>query len=116
MLCQSIGRIAFIYVPGFDSILGAVKSQSAGDTIMINISTLLEEQELESKLSRRFMLQETLNTRSGTCRRNAAECGSIGYGNQVLRFLGISRSHTGQQDNRQSPAGNGLACGMDSLA
>ena len=65
MLCHSIGRIAFVYVPGFDSILGAVKSQSAGDTIVINISTLLEEQALESKLSRRLMLQETLTHEAG---------------------------------------------------
>jgi len=65
MLCQSIGRIAFVYVPGFDSILGAVKSESAGDTIAINISTLLAEQELESKVSRRLMLQETLTHEAG---------------------------------------------------
>lgn len=65
LLCQSIGRIAFAYVPDVGNILAAVNSVGAGDTLMINISTLLSEEELETKLSRRLMLQATIAHEAG---------------------------------------------------
>lgn len=65
LLCQSIGRIAFAYVPDIGSVLAAVNSVGAGDTLMINISTLLSEEELETKLSRRLMLQATIAHEAG---------------------------------------------------
>ncbi|MGA9572842.1 MAG: hypothetical protein WBS20_02725, partial [Lysobacterales bacterium] len=65
LLCQSIGRIAFAYVPDIGNTLAAVNSFGAGDTLMINISTLLSEEELETKLSRRLMLQATIAHEAG---------------------------------------------------
>lgn len=65
LLCQSIRRIAFAYVPDIGNILAAVNSFSAGDMLMINISTLLSEEELETKLSRRLMLQATIAHEAG---------------------------------------------------
>lgn len=65
LLCQSIRRIAFAYVPDVGNILAAVNSFSAGDLLMINISTLLSEEELETKLSRRLMLQATIAHEAG---------------------------------------------------
>ncbi len=65
LLCQSIGRIAFAYVPDVDNVLAAVNSFGAGDTLMINISSLLSEEELETKLSRRLMLQATIAHEAG---------------------------------------------------
>ncbi len=65
LLCQSIGRIAFAYVPDIGNTLAAVNSFGAGDTLMINISTLLSEAELESKLSRRLLLQATIAHEAG---------------------------------------------------
>ena len=65
MLCQSIGRIVFAYVTGFDNKLGAVNSQGAGDTIVINISALLSEQNLETMANRRLMLQQTVVHEAG---------------------------------------------------
>lgn len=65
LLCQSVRRIAFAYVPDVDSVLAAVNSFGAGDLMMINISTLLSEEELETKLSRRLMLQATIAHEAG---------------------------------------------------
>lgn len=65
LLCQSIGRIAFAYVPDIGNILAAVSSFGTGDLLMINISTLLSEEELETKLSRRLMLQATIAHEAG---------------------------------------------------
>jgi len=65
LLCQSIGRIAFAYVPDIGDTLAAVNSFGAGDTLMINISTLLSEEELETKLSGRLLLQATIAHEAG---------------------------------------------------
>ncbi len=65
LLCQSIARIAFAYVPDVGNLLAAVKSVGAGDLLMINISTLLSEAELEKMLSRRLMLQATIAHEAG---------------------------------------------------
>lgn len=65
LLCQSIGRIAFAVVPDIGGTLAAVKSATAGDLLMINIATLLSEQELASKLSRRLMLEATIAHEAG---------------------------------------------------
>ena len=48
--------IAFSYVPGRDSMLGAVKSEGAGDMMLINIASTLSEEALESMLNRRLTL------------------------------------------------------------
>ena len=65
LLCQSIGRIAFAYIPNAGSKLAAVNSFGAGDTIMVNVTSLLSEHELTTKISRRLMLQATIAHEAG---------------------------------------------------
>lgn len=65
LLCQSIARIAFGYVPDRDGLLGAVRSQSAGDAILLNVSSTLSEASLEKMVSRRLMLQATILHEAG---------------------------------------------------
>jgi hypothetical protein len=65
MLCQSIARIAFGYIPDHDGILGAVRSAGAGDMILINVTSTLSESALEEMENRRLMLQSTIIHEAG---------------------------------------------------
>jgi len=83
LLCQSIGRIAFAYVPDIGNTLAAVNSFGAGDTLMINISTMLSEEELETKLSRRLMLQATIAHEAGHAAETLLTVESSGNDNLI---------------------------------
>ncbi len=61
MLCRSIRRIAYGYVPEHESKTAAVNSFGAGDLVLINLShARFYEEDLEARESSRLMLQETL--------------------------------------------------------
>ncbi len=65
MLCQSIGRIAYGYVPDNTMTQGAVNSVGAGDLMLINLGAQFDEATLEEKLSRRLFLQRTITHEAG---------------------------------------------------
>jgi hypothetical protein len=65
LLCKSIGRIAFVYVPGYHDVYGAVLSTGAGDTISINVSTMLREEALTAMERPRLILQGTITHEAG---------------------------------------------------
>lgn len=65
MLCQSIGRIAYGYVPDNTLTQGAVNSVGAGDLMLINLGAQFDEATLEEKLSRRLFLQRTITHEAG---------------------------------------------------
>lgn len=66
MLCQSIGRIAFVYVPGESSAKrGVVNSMGAGDLMTINLNAGFDHESLEKMLSRRLWLQQTITHEAG---------------------------------------------------
>lgn len=65
MLCQSIGRIAFGYVPENTKTQGAVSSAGAGDLMLINLNAEFDDDSLERMASRRLWLQRTITHEAG---------------------------------------------------